>query len=392
MKNLFKSILTLVLVLVVFNSCTDDETLPVAIAPEDSSFILNSSIVDVVLNEIDADTETVATLNWDTPYYGVNTPVTQILEMALNDSDFSDARTFSVSGNQKSFTHADMNFYALEFNIAPGTEGQIKFRLKASLRYDSWESYSNVVTMVVTPFDTLTLLYDMPSELYLQGDAVPSNWGIPVPDSQKMTQIDDHRFGLITELISGKNYAGISAPSTWSDPAYVATDDQQAPMEGDFRPAGSTTVPPWGGNPMSSPSTTGVYKVIFDFTSGKYSATPEPSILNPPTDLYIIGDATPLGWAANVDDTQKFNIINDHTFEITIDLIEGGAFAFITTTAYSDPAYKAKTAAQDLTGGGFIASGSATTPAWSGNDIIAPSSGSYTITVNFKSGTYLLNP
>lgn len=382
--------MTVVFVFVSLNSCTDDEPISIAIAPGEGSFLITSSVNNVVLNEQDSETETAITFTWDNQSYGIDTPVTYVLEMDSSDGDFSEPRTFSVTNNEKSFTHAEFNYYALEFNLVPENEGELKVRLRLNLNYGALPTYSNVEVITVLPFDTLNLLYPMPTELYLQGDAVPSNWGVPIPDSQKMAQIDDHRFGLITSLVGGKNYAAISVPSTWSDPAYVAVDDQQSPSEGDFRPAGSMTVPPWGGNPISSPSNTGVYKVIFNFTSGKYSVTPEPSILVPPTDLYIIGDATPLGWAANVNDTQKFNMINDYTFEITIDLTEGGAFAFITSTAYSDPAYKAKTGSQDPTGGDFIASGSATNPAWGGSDIVAPSSGSYTITVNFKSGTYAL--
>ncbi len=392
MKNSIKIIIAFVLITISLNSCTDNEAISVVNSPADGSFLITASTTNIVLNNEDADNQIAVSFTWEIADYGANTPLTYSLEMDLADGDFSNPVVFGVSNNEKMFTHAELNYFALQFNLLPNVSGQLKVRLKTTLNYGALPSYSNIETISVTPYETLNLLYPMPAELYLQGDAVPSNWGIPIPDSQKMTQIDNHRFGLITSLVGGKNYAAISVPSTWSDPAYVAIDDQQAPMEGDFRPAGSTTVPPWGGSPMSSPSTTGIYKVIFDFTSGKYSATSEPSILNPPTELYIIGDATPLGWAANVDDTQKFNVINDHTFQITIDLVEGGAFAFITSTAYSDPAYKAKTASQDPLGGDFIASGSATTPAWGGNDIIAPSTGSYTITVNFKSGTYSLNP
>ncbi|GAA4895877.1 hypothetical protein GCM10023311_20790 [Flaviramulus aquimarinus] len=392
MKSIFKMMLTIVLATMSLNSCTDSDTLYIASAPENGSFEITSSTTSILLNEINAETETAITFNWEIPSYGVDTPATYTLEMDLKEGNFSSPRTFTVSSNEKSFTHADLNFYALDFGLASNIEGDIKLRLKTSLKYNALESYSNAITITVTPYDTLTLLYDMPVELYLQGDAVPSNWGTPLPDSQKMTQIDNHRFGLITELVGGKNYAAITTPTTWSDPAYVAIDEQQPAAEGDFRPAGSATVPQWGGSPMSSPVTTGIYKVILDFTSGKYTATPEPSILIPPADLYIIGDATPLGWAANVDATQQFGKINEHTFEITIPLTAGGAFAFITATSYSDPAYKAKTTSQDASGGDFIASGSATTPAWGGNDIVAPTTGTYTIKVDFKSGTYILQP
>lgn len=392
MKNIFKIIITVVFATVILKACTDTEDLAVAIAPADGSFLITPSVSNVVLNKIDAETEMAIAFLWENQSYGVDTPVTYTLEMDTNDGDFSNPDEFIITTNEKIFTHAALNYLALKFNLIPNIEGGLKVRLKTNLSYGALPSYSNIETITVTPYETLNLKYPMPAELYLQGDAVPSNWGTPVPDSQKMTQIDNHRFGLITNLVGGKNYAAISIPSTWSDPAYVAIDSDQPAEGGDFRPAGSMTEPQWGGNPYSSPASTGVYKIIIDFTSGKYTVTPEPSVLTPPTDLYVIGDATPLGWAANVDATQKFTKINDHTFELTLNLTDGGAFAFITTTAYSDPAYKAKTASQDASGGDFIASGSATTPAWGGSDIVAPSSGSYTITVNFKSGTYLLKP
>ncbi|GAA4813026.1 SusE domain-containing protein [Litoribaculum gwangyangense] len=391
MKIIHKYIVAIALVSI-FVSCTDSENLYSAKAPENGSFEITSSVTNVILNETDAETETALTLSWNNPSYGVDTPVTYTLEMDLNDNDFSSPRTFSVTGNERVFTHADLNYYALEFGIAPNIEGQIKVRLKTSLKYGALQSYSNSVSVALTPYDTLNLLYEMPAELYLQGDAVPSNWGTPLPESQKMSQIDDHRFGLITQLVGGKSYAFISTPTTWSDPAYVALESGQSAFEGDFRPAGSMTVPQWGGSPLSSPSTTGIYKIIIDFTTGKYSVTSTPSLLPPPTDLYIIGDATPLGWAANVDATQKFTKISDYVFEITIPLTSGGAFTFITATSYSDPAYKTNTNIQDGSGGDIIASGSATNPAWGGDNIIAPSTGTFTIRVDFKSGTYLLIP
>ena len=392
MKNIFKSIITVVFAAVILTACTDTEDLAVAIAPTDGSFLITPSVSNVVLNKIDAETEMAVAFIWEKQSYGVDTPVTYTLEMDTDNGDFLEPNEFIITTNEKTFTHAALNYLALEFNLVPNIEGLLKVRLKTNLSYGALPSYSNIETITVTPYETLNLKYPIPAELYLQGDAVLSNWGFPIPDAQKMTQIDNHRFGLIATLIGGKKYAAITSSSSWSDPAYKAKDDQQQAMGGAFIPSGSATDPQWGGSDINSPETTGVYKIIFDYTSGEYTVTPEPSILTPPTDLYIIGDATPMGWAANVDATQKFTKINDDTFEITLNLTDGGAFVFITTTSYSDPAYKAKTDSQDASGGNFIASGATTTPAWGGSDIIAPRSGSYTITVNFKSGTYILKP
>lgn len=390
MKNIFKIIMTVVFATVTLNSCTDEEVISVAKAPIDGEFLLNTDVDNIILNKLDAETQTAISFTWDKSLYGVNTPTKYTIEIDAFDGDFSDPITRETIENQMTFTHAEMNYIALSLNLNPDVEGQIQFRLKANLNYGVLPVYSKVETISVTPFETLNLKYPLPTELYLQGDAVTSNWGYPIPDAQKMVQIDNHRFGLIVSLNGGKNFAFITSPNAWTDPAYVAATADEPLEGGNFIPSGSNTVPAWGGTPMGSPASSGIYKVIIDYVEGTYSITPEPSLLSYPEELYIIGDATPLGWATGP--SQKFTKINDYTFEITIPLIEGKFYDFITALTWSDPAYKAKTASEPLLGGNFIASGSSTVPAWGGNDIVAPTSGSYTVTVNFKSGTYILTP
>ncbi|HSQ46540.1 MAG TPA: SusE domain-containing protein [Lutibacter sp.] len=388
MKYIFNIITTIVFVAITFSSCTDDETAFVAKAPVNGEFSINPSAANIVLIKLDAETQTAISFDWDASLYGVNTPVKYTVEIDAIDGDFSDPVVRETIETEKTFTHAEMNYIALSLNLVPNAEGQIKVRLKANLNYGVMPAYSKVETISVTPYETINFMYPMPAELYLQGDAVASGWGYPIPDAQKMTQIDNHRFGLIVSLTAWKNFAFITNPNAWSDPAYVAATGNEPLVGGNFIPSGSNTVPAWGGTPMSSPASSGFYKVIIDLVEGTYSITPEPSLLSYPEELYIIGDATPLGWATGP--SQKFTKINEYTFSITIPLIEGKFYDFITSLTWSDPAYKAATGSEPLMGGNFIASGSATVPAWGGNDIKAPASGTYTVTVNFKSGTYIL--
>jgi hypothetical protein len=386
MKKFFKILFAMIIITA--SSCSDDTLKSVAEQPADGKFLLTNSISDIVLVPKDADKNIAVTLNWDNKsWYGIDTPLTYTLQMDNSDGEFVSPQEIAIaSGSNISFTHTDLNAKAFALELAPDVASKIKVRLKASLKYGALPIYSNVSTLTITPFSTLILKYPMPTELYLQGDAVPSNWGTPVTDIQKMAQIDDHRFGLIVALTGGKSFAVISAAATWSDPAYVTLDANTIPQStGNFEPRGSATN--WGGTPIKSPAVSGVYQVILDFTTGTYSITPT-ELMPSPAELYIIGDATINGWNAP-GNTQKFTKVDNNTFTLTTTL-KAGKYAFLNTNAtWSTPAYLGKTDAEPLLGGNLTPNQA---PNWAGSNMTAPNPGNYTITVNFKSGTYVLKP
>lgn len=386
MKKFYKILFAIVLIVITASSCSDDTLMSVAEKPAEGKFLLTNSTSEIVLDKKDADKNIALTLNWDNKsWYGIDTPLTYTLQMDNNDGEFVSPQEIVIaSGNAISFTHADLNSKAFALELAPGVASKIKVRLKANLKYGALPIYSNVSTLTITPYNTLILKYPMPAELYLQGDAVPSNWGTPVTDIQKMTQIDDHRFGLIVALTGGKNFAVITAASSWSDPAYVTLDTNTNPQStGNFEPRGSATN--WGGTPIKSPVVSGVYQVILDFTTGTYSITPA-ELMTSPAELYIIGDATTNGWNAP-GNTQKFTKVDINTFTLTTTL-KAGKYAFLNANAtWSTPAYLGKTDSEPLLGGNLTLNQA---PNWAGSSITAPNPGNYTITVNFKSGTYVL--
>ena len=388
MKKFLKIAITIIVPVLGLFSCSNDLETATVTKPNDGDFKLMSSANNITLEKENAESQTAVTFSWDKSWYGVDTHTNFTVQIDSIGGDFSEPVISELIDNEKSYTNAELNYIALKFKLDPDVEGQLKVRLKANLKYDVMPVYSDTKVISVTPFSTLNLKYAMPSALYIQGDAVASNWGYPIPDEQKMVQIDDHRFGLILNLIGGKNFAFITSSTAWSDPAYVAPTASAPAEGGDFIPSGSQTTPAWGGSPMSSPADSGTYKIIIDFVEGTYSVEPEPSIMAVPNELYITGDATPLGWSTGP--SQKFTKVDDYTFAITVPLTEG-KYDFISALTWSDPAYKAKTGSEPLMGGNFIESGSATVPAWGGSDITAPAPGTYTITVNFKSGTYVLS-
>jgi hypothetical protein len=130
MKNIFKSIITVVFATVILTACTDTEDLAVAIAPTDGSFLITPSVSNVVLNKIDAETEMAVAFIWEKQSYGVDTPVTYTLEMDVDNGDFLEPNEFVITTNEKTFTHAALNYLALEFKLVPNIEGLLKVRLK----------------------------------------------------------------------------------------------------------------------------------------------------------------------------------------------------------------------------------------------------------------------
>ncbi len=388
MKKFFKILFAIMLIVVSATSCSDDTLKSVAEPPAEGKFILTNSTSEIVLDKKNSDKNIAVTLNWDNKsWYGIDTPMTYTIQMDNNNGEFVSPQEISIAtGNTISLTHADLNARAFALKLTPEVASKIKVRLKANLKYGALPVYSNVSTLTITPYSTLILKYPMPTELYLQGDAVPSNWGTPVPDIQKMAQIDDHRFGLIVALTGGKNFAAITAASTWSDPAYVTLDTNTNPQStGTFEPRGSQTNPAWGGTPIKSPAISGVYQVIFDFTTGTYSIMPA-VLMTSPAELYIIGDATTNGWAAP-GNSQKFTKVDNNTFTITTTL-KAGKFAFLNANStWSTPAYLGKTDSEPPLAGNLTLNQA---PNWAGSSITAPNPGNYTITVNLKSGTYVL--
>lgn len=392
MKKIHILISTSLLIFIFLGSCTEKEPISVATMPAEGDFKITSSSASIELNKAGAGTRTAIRFNWDTLVYGVSTPVTFTLQMDSVNGNFSEpiVDVIPSSTYQIGFTDSVMNSRAMKLNLVPDVPGNIKVRLKANLAYNNLPVYSTVQTITIKPYND-GLMYRMPSSLYIQGDAVASNGSYPLPEAQKMEKIDNHRFALILTLAGGKHFLFTSSADALSDPVFKAVSSAEPLTGGNFIPSGSATTPPNGGSDITTAAATGIYKVIVDFKTGTYSVTKEPGFIAIPASLYMVGDATALGWGAP-NNTQKFEKTDANVFKITMPLVGGKKYDFITTqTTWSDPAYKGATNKELPMGGNFIASGAATVPAWAGSDIIAPAaSGIYTITVNFKAGTYVL--
>jgi starch-binding outer membrane protein SusE/F len=119
----------------------------------------------------------------------------------------------------------------------------------------------------------------------------------------------------------------------------------------------------------------------------KVIVTPYFDVVYPvPAELYITGSATPLSWqcgcATDVGTTQKFTKVSTSKFELTIALSANNSFLFL-------PVYGSWSAKYGFTGGNNQNNVSGDDFKPDGGDMKAPaSSGTYKITVDFKTGKY----
>ncbi len=275
MKNSLKFFMGILLTSVLLNSCTDSESSNIAIPPIDGELLINPTSTKIVLSKANKD-QTAIGFSWDVSDYGVSTPLQYTLEIDAENGDFSDPETEVTESTTLSLTHAKLNAIALSKDLNVNVESNIKVRLKTSLNYGALPSYSKVETIIVTPYEDLFFPLPLSGVLYLQGDAVPSNWGYPVPANQKLTRIPNKAIFTITrELIGNRNFAFISSNMSWGNPAYVGLVANQPATGGSFTENGSHTSPPWIGTPIKSPPLTGIYEITIDFVTGKYTVTPK---------------------------------------------------------------------------------------------------------------------
>ncbi|MCC7402242.1 MAG: SusE domain-containing protein [Chitinophagaceae bacterium] len=214
----------------------------------------------------------------------------------------------------------------------------------------------------------------LPANLYIVGDATPGGWSNPVPTpSQQFTQIDNFTFAIAVNLTAGKSYLFLPVNGDWSHKYGGATDGTQS---GGGVLLADNDVP---GSNTPSPGTTGLYSIVVNFATNSYTVKPLPS------NLYIVGDATPGGWNNPVPTpAQQFTKINDFTYGIVLNLTAGGSYLLLPVNGDWSHKYGGTQAG----GGTLLADGDVP-----GSNTPAPATtGLYSIVVNFATNTYTVTP
>lgn len=273
MKNIVKLIFGSLLLTSIFSSCEKDEnkiyfeggTAPVLTASSTSAMVLN------IANKNNLALK----FNWTNPDYRFTTglssqDVSYILQFDTTGANFTSPKKYEKAISKElttSLTVGELNTALLAMDLVEGISHSIEIRVKSSLVNSSVPLYSNVLTIVITPY--LDVVYPVPANLYITGAATPGNWmggGDPELTSQKFTKISSSEFELASLALNpGVGFLFVPVYGDWGNKYGFTGAGLGNNVNGDnFQP---------GGNDFLSPAIAGNYKITVSFKTGKYSLT-----------------------------------------------------------------------------------------------------------------------
>lgn len=345
----------------------------VAMTPYLVPITLSSSVTSALTLQISNATSTAATFSWNGSPYGSNT-ISYAMQFDTVGGNFANPQVFQYGTSlNSSIVENDLNTAAINAGVYGGLTKNVEFRIVSykGTGYTTPLVYSNVIKF------NLTTYVPVPANLYIVGDATPGGWNNPVPTpSQQFTRINAVSFGLIINLTAGKSYLFLPKNGDWGH-KYGGASATGGTLLADGQVPGSNT---------PAPATTGTYEIVINFQTNSYTVTPYTG--SAPSNLYIVGDATPGGWGNPVPTpTQQFTPIDNASYGIILNLTAGKSYLFLPLNG--DWGHKFGGATDGTSSVGTLLADGAVP----GSNTPAPTtSGVYEIVVNFLANTYTVTP
>ena len=225
---------------------------------------------------------------------------------------------------------------------------------------------------------------DLPSnnELYIIGDATAFGWTneANMPAVQKLTKLNSYTWGGIYNLTGTGGYLLMPVAGDWFNKYNASDAPSNTANSGSF---GYNLTQNFPGNVTQG---AGWYKMIFNFQTAGYTVTRESNPLV--ENLYVTGGGTAGGWTNNPPLDQKFTMISNGIFEITIPLTGSNLIKFISNPGQWQPQFGGTSSA-----GGALQSNYSTTGGIDPAAIPTPgTSGVYKIQVNMITREYSITP
>lgn len=324
----------------------------------------------------------VVTFSWTNPEYATDSSNQKfVLEIDSSGRNFSNRVTKTVNGTlNASFTGKELNNILAGFGFAAGQTFSFDVRVISSYANNNEQLNSNIIKVSISSYKVpVTLTPSSTSALVLQvsnatNTAISFNWNASPYGANTI----NYALQLDT---AGGNFANpqVKQLGTSLNSSFTVNELNTAAIA-----AGVI-----GG------STKNVEFRIVSYLGGGYSnvlgysniVTVNVTTFTPiPSNFYIVGDATPLGWNnnANLSPSQEFTRISDVSYGIVINLTAGGSYLFLPVAGD----WSHKFGGTSATGGTLLADG-----AVPGSNTPAPAtSGTYQIIVNFQTGTYTVTP
>ena len=322
---------------------------------------------------------TALTLTWSNPKYATNSgTVKYIVEIDSTGKNFTNRYTKTVTGSDTAaFTAKELNTILLAKGYAFSVPVDMDVRVISSYANNNERLTSNSVTIKMTPYKIPPkIALPASGKLFIVGSATAGGWNNPVSvPAQELAQIDETTFGGIFNLTGGQEFLLLPVNGDWTH-KFSVSDKTVADLNqgGDFGYDLADNFP--------APAASGLYKIIVDFQTGKFSVTPYTGTL--PDNLFIVGDATAGGWNNPVPaPAQQFTRDNSSVFEITLPLTGGKQYLFLPVNGdWSHKFAVADNKAEGLANGGDFGYD------LSDNFPAPATDGTYKIVVNFVTGKF----
>lgn len=276
----FRSIVMLIVVIMIA-SC-QPEKLPTPVSPAGPLAISSSADSVMLVQTSDNAGATALTLNWSTgTNHGTGSSISYVLQIGLKGNNFSNALQFDMGKAvySKSFTVSQFNDDLLNhWNVPAGSTVELEARVVDTV-YSTPRvvDSSNPVTLTASPYQPVS------TTLYLLGDATSAGWDATKALVMNPGQTDPTTFSYRGQLSAG-NFEFITTQGQML-PAYVEGADSTKLV---YRTDNSQA------DNQFTIKKEGVYSITASLLSLSVKVT---KLDQPPYDsLFIIGDATPVGW------------------------------------------------------------------------------------------------
>lgn len=218
-----------------------------------------------------------------------------------------------IPSYNKSANSADSLFYRDDFG-----QPDDKFVISAMGTYTVKVDLINLTISITVPTNPTVPPY---ARLWIVGDATPNGWNIDSPNEMWVDSGNTFVF-YYNEILKAGEFKIPTATGNWGGDFYMPLVNHQALSE-----TGVQLVP--GGSPDNKwqITTPGAYKIKLDLYNTTISIQP----FTPYTQLWLVGDATPVGWNINNPEPMVKDPNDPYTFTWT-GAMTAGEFKIPTAT------------------------------------------------------------
>lgn len=317
MKYFSKLFLLAGIAITLFTACDKVDSLPMYKSA--TATTLSASATTIAVLPADSSKPAV-TFSWTYPEFAIDsTKAKYIIEIDSTGRNFAKAVSRTIMGGlSTSYTGKELNTILLAYDFKIGVAYDMDVRITASYANNNNQIKSNTLKVKMTPYKVPPkIALPTSGKLFIVGDGTQGGWNNPVPTpSQEFSRVDETTFVGVFKMNGGNQFLLLPVNGDWTNKYAVANNNVGGiNAGGDFGYNLSDN--------FKAPATTGFYKIVVDFQTGKFTISPYTSTL--PDNLYMVGDATPGGWNNPVPvPTQQFTRLNSTEFALTLNNVVGG--------------------------------------------------------------------